>query len=209
MSLTLPKTWSAGEVLTAADLNAQFDAIETKFSGAILGSEVTAGTIPNSALINDDYEFLVNLKVQVAAAAGKITSSATMPRAVVGLPGSTTDGTAYTVLSATAFCSDTGNAGDVLTFAVKWGDFTAALGAFTEVGAASVITATNITAAAGAANQFQAVKPNITTSALTLTDANARFLALFITANAGAALTVAFSEFSVTLKLKRTSGLRA
>jgi len=205
MSLTLPKTWTAGEVLTAADLNTQFDSIEAKFSGAILGTEITAGTIPNAQLINQYSEFLVNLVVTPTTAVVP-PNSTTVPLAFMGLPGSTTDGIAYTVLSATGVVKDTGGVGSTVKYKVEWGGFTGAGGAWTAVSTTIAEQTVTSTSAEG----ILAAVPALTTTALTLSNANPRFLALFITAAPGAtALDTAYCSVTVTLKLKRTSGLRA
>lgn len=206
MSLTLPKTWTAGEVLTAADLNAQFDAIETKFAGSVLGTEIAAGSIPNSALTNENYEFIVHLNVKPTTAAAPPTS-ATVPIHVVALPGSTTEGVSYTVISAAAAIRDTGDVGALVTYNVQWGAFTTgAAKDWTTV--ATVISSRSFTSASAGGNLSD--KPAINSATLALTDdAEPRCLGLFLTAVGANALNTAYASLAVDLKIRRTSGLRS
>lgn len=207
MSLTLPKTWSAGEVLTADDLNTQFDAIETKFAGNVSGTELVAASVPNSALTYDDYEFLVNLTVSPTTTVNPFATTGEIV-AVVALPGSTTDGVGYTVLSAAHAMKDTGDAAAVTTYKVEWGAFTGAANTWAATSTIIASGGTGGNIVSGTANAYLGGTPALTTTTLPLVDANPSFLALTVVAIGANALNTLYSFLTVTLKLRRTSGLR-
>lgn len=210
MALTGLNTYVAGATLTAAQLNSDNTTIAAKFNAGITTADLSASAgIVNTQLANDDYEFVVHLQVKAhEAAAGAwsaVVAHTTLPLAVVALPGSTTDGIAYTVLSASYACLDTGDVAQNTTYKVEWGAFTGAAGAWAAT--STVISSNNITSTA--AGGMLAGNASLNTTALTLVDANPRFLALFVTAVGTNALDSQGAGLFVTLKLKRTSGLRA
>src|SRR3990167_5633375 len=102
MPLTLTKTWATGDILTAANLNDNFTNVKNKFAAGITTADLSSSAgVLNAQLANSIYEFVVNLEVKPTTAVAPGTST-TVPVAVCGLPGSTSDGVGYGILSATA-----------------------------------------------------------------------------------------------------------
>lgn len=199
MPVVIPNAFDNAAVLTGLQLDENSQAIED-YTASIPGSDLQAATIANSKLTNKHYEFLVTLRYQ-----GTNVEHATIPRDIVMLPGvSGTEGS-YTVLSASyaLIASGTG----AVTFGVQWGYFNA--GTWTEVTVASAdVIAVASTGAVTAAGQSGAC--TILTSALPL-NASAAVpygLGLIVTGDGNLDTSIA-NWLSVTLKLKRTDGLRA
>jgi hypothetical protein len=209
MPAVVTKTWTDATVLTAADLNQNFADLVAYTNGNILGSDIASSSVANDRLVNQYSEFLVELRVNGGTTP---TASATVPFAAVGLPGTlTTDGNSYTVISATAATTDCGHIGNTITFSVQLGSFTGANQLWVNsLGAMNVINATTLTAAGADHSPQQAPLIAPTTLTLPLVDANPSYLALFITSiTAANPLSTAGSFLSVTLKLRRTNGLRS
>lgn len=160
----------------------------------------TAG-IGTAKLAARDYEFLVHLQVQPEVA--QPGTSSTVPLCVVGLPGDLADGVSYRALSANYYIIDDGTAGAV-KFKVEYGY--AAANVWVPVGGDIIST---VAKASGGANGEQSGDLTINTTGMTTDDTHRYFLALFLEAPLDVtALTNAYSGLFVTLKLRRTDGLR-
>lgn len=193
-----------------SQIEANFADVTAKFNAGITTSDIssTAG-ITNAQLANSIYEVVVNLQCddvvwQSANGAGDILAFASIP----GTSGS--DGT-YTGIAYNWVCTDCG--AQTGLFRVEWGYYSAA-GAWTVVSTPiNDITlvansAANDTAGAGGATFTTAF-----TLATDFTAANQgpRMFALVMDTDDATALTTtagAPAFLSVTMKLKRTSGLR-
>lgn len=187
-----------------AEVETNFNDILTGINGNLGDDNLVAGAgIATSKLAARDYEFLVQLKVSPTTAVAPPTS-ATVPIDVVALPGSASDGYQYTVISGSYYINDDGDLAATTTFEVQLGYATAGPpGAWTQVGT-DIVGATNIT---GSGQGQDSAAVAIATAAITL-GATPYFLGLFLTALGANALNAAHSFLVVTLKLRRTDGLR-
>jgi hypothetical protein len=183
-----------------SEVEANFSDIQSIVNGGIDNSNIAASAgIVNSKLANSHYEFVVNLAVQPTTAVAPPTSAAE-PIAVVGIPGDATDGISYTVLSASYITNAAGSGGNT-TIEVQFGYYNA--GSWTQVGS-DVINATNI---AGGTEQVSG-SLTVSSAGLALSNSQQRFLGLFLTALGTSALDEAHKGLFVTLKIRRTDGLR-
>jgi hypothetical protein len=199
LTLTYP-TLSA--TANKAEVETDLAEITTVINGGLDNSNLAASAgIETSKLAARDYEFLSSLNVQPTTAV-QPPSSSTVPIAICGLPGTSSDGAAYTVISGTYLCTDPGTAGNTAVN-IQLGYLDATTGTWTTV--STIVASFNI--AGAATNRSGAV--TIGTSAITLHASIQYFLGLFITAYGDAStLDSAHSILNVTLKLRRTSGLR-
>jgi len=185
-----------------AEIEANFNATEAVVNNLDNSNIAATAGIANSKLDANDYEFVMNLEVKPTTAVAPGVS-ATIPIAVCGLPGTTTDGAAYTVLSGTWYITDDGTLAGTTTFNVELG-YGGAGPNWTQVGA-DIVSATSIT---GSGENQQSGALAINTSAITLHASTQYFLALFLTVIDATALNTAYSHLDITLKLRRTDGLR-
>lgn len=195
-----------------SQIEANFTDVTAKFNAGITTADIssTAG-ITNAQLANSIYEVVVNLTCgaegwQAGTAAGDLLALAAIP----GTSGS--DGT-YTGIAYSWACTDCG--AQTGQFRVEWGYFDAT-GVWTVV--STPIAATTLTALS-ATNETPGAGGATFTTAFTLaTDFTAanqgpRFFALVMATDDATAMSTAGgaihpSILTVTLKLKRTSGLR-
>ena len=144
-------------------------------------------------------EFVVNFQIRSA----DILASSATPSAVVGLPGSTTDGTSYTVISGSWFCSDVGD--ETQDFTLTHGYFHASTAAWTVVD--TIHAETNLSGNNGANTAGQGSIAD--TTAMTLSDSQEQCIGINFPNATGTGFLSATSDFlSVTLKVRRTNGLR-
>jgi hypothetical protein len=190
-----------------SEVETNFAEVCTAINGNLANDNIIAGAgIETSKLAARDYEFVVRLAVHSAPAAApppdRPPASATVPIAVCSLPGLSTEGGAYTVLSGGWYISDDGDAAATTTFSVQLGYAGGGPG-WTTV--ATTVAATNIT---GSGQNQQSGALVIGTAAISLHAATAYHFGLFLTALGANALNAAHSHLDVTLKLRRTDGLR-
>jgi hypothetical protein len=210
VSITNP---TLSTTIVASEIEANFTDLVNKF-GSIDDSDIASNaaiTITKLAAYN--FEFLMNLTLRgpnVAGAAGDdpIVWSTTEPSLVMGLPGTSADGT-YTVISGNWFCTDVGD---------QTNDFTLTAGYYDTANPpvwtvdTTIATVTNMPAndAAGPNNDNGGMG-NITISSgtITLDASDPRFIGInFPNAEGGTFLDDKRDFLSVTLKLRRTDGLR-
>jgi hypothetical protein len=181
------------------EVETNFADLVDKFDGNILNADIGASAaIQTSKLEVRNYEFLMPFSIRPTTAVAPPTS-ATVPIATHGLPGTSTDGT-YTIKSGNWIIEDAGTAAST-TFNMQLGYYSA--GVWTAVGA-DLVSATTITGGTKA----QSGSLTINTALITLHASTPYFIALFLTAVGTGALNEAHLGLTVTLKLIRTDGLR-
>src|SRR5574343_1419247 len=197
MPVVIPNAFDSAAVLTGLQLDENSQAVED-YTSSIPGSDLQDATVANTKLINKHYEFLAVLRFR-----GTQAVHATIPRDFVLLPGTATTEVSYTVLSAgVAYSAHTGT--NAVTWGVQFGSFVT--GTWTErtaAGADVIATASSGTIT----NNYIIATPTVLTSALPLSDTEPRGLGLIVT-NKGSFADID-DELVVTLKIKRTDGLRA
>ena len=195
------------------ELEENFADVVGKFSNGITTADLSsAAGITNAQLANSLYEVVVNLTCnaeewQAADAAGDLLALAAVPGT------SSADGT-YTGIAYSWACTDCG--AQTGQFRVEWGYFSTG-GTWTVV--STPVSATTLTASSAANNTAGAGGATFTTVFTLATDFTAanlgpRFLALVMATDDATAMTTTGSAthpsiLAVTMKLKRTSGLRS
>lgn len=200
MAITGLRTWTAAETITAAKLNADNSAIEDKFNGAITNADVaSSAAIANSKLANQHYEVVFNLNCSSERWQGAGNDEIL---AIAAVPGDSADGT-YTGLDYGWACTDCG--AQTGKFRVEYGYFDAATAVWTVV--STLVSDTTLTAING--NDTAGVGGAAFTTAITLASAASapRFIALVMDTDDATALST--GAMCVTLKFKRTNGLRS
>lgn len=192
MPVTIPNSFVGQATLSAAQLDANFDAVES-YSSQIPGSDISSGTIPNSALVASNFDVCVNLHVPKAQLL--VSAGSTIPTCVAGLP-SNEAGAAYTVKYISYFVSDPGTASATL-MDIKWGY----ANGLTWTNVTTIIS--GISVAGGGATTLTSGGATPTGTAITTDNTNIRMFGLFITQGATALLNTATSFLSVTLRLTR------
>ena len=209
MSLTLTNS-TLSNPADKTEIEENFDDVVDKFSAGITTSDLSASAgITNAQLANSIYEVVLNLQCtdvvwQSADAAGDRL-------AYVSIPGTSSGDGTYTGMSYNWVCTDCGAQTGI--FRVEWGYFSSA-GAWTVVSTPIdditlvANSAVNDTAGAGGA-----AFTTVFTLASDYTAANQgpRMFALVMDTDDTTALSTTAGTpnfLSVTMKLKRTNGLR-
>jgi hypothetical protein len=179
-----------------------FTDVQTILNGGIDNDNIAASAgIDITKLAAYNYEFLVAMHVWSASVL-RPAVSATIPICTVALPGTTSDGVAYTILSGAWYISDDGDAAAQTIFDVRVGH--------AEAGAVWTTITTPVAAKTitGVGNTQQSGALTIAVPAITLDAAIQYHFGLFLTTLDATPLTAEFSHLDVTLKLRRTDGLR-
>jgi len=185
-----------------SEIEANFADVASTVNGALdTGNMSGTAGFTNSQLANSDYEFLVHFSFNNADIAA--VDGTTTPAFLVAIPGTSTDGT-YTVLSGAWTCRDVG--GQTQDFTVTWGNFNAD-GSTWDV-TTTIATVTNL-AGLGGANTVGHGSITISGATLTLEASDPMFIGVnFPNAIDGTVLSAATDRLDITLKLRRTDGLR-
>lgn len=155
-----------------------------------------------------NYEFVVPLVVQSDGAAAPPLVRANFPNCVVAIPGSDAEGVSYTPISASYYMTDAGNAAATSTYKVTVG-YAGSGGAATWTTVQTIISAVNSTITSqGAGNLQMSGDVLIDTSAIPLHASIQYFIGLELLTLAAGSFTTAWDLLAVTLKMRRTSGLR-
>lgn len=206
MAISGLKTWSDGDALNTTNLNTDKTVLEAKFNAGITTADLSASAgIINAQLANSIYEFEVCLKAHAgqwaAASAGNLLDAA-------AIPGTTGDGT-YTLQAYSWLCTDCG--AQTGLFRVEWGYYDAS-GTWTVVST----PINNVTLTANSAvNDTAGAGGSTLSTALTLGTSFAaagtgpRFLALVMDTDDATAFDAEPDFLAVTIRLKRTNGLRS
>lgn len=202
MALARIHTFSTGEVLTAGNLEGEFNNIVTKINGNIGNTEISSSDPIQLTKLAASYEIaFVTLRFSPVAGGWPGAAAPGLCVDTVGVPALSGTDTAWVVTGAQWACADCGTGAG--TFYVAWIEY-AALGVITNVANVYGTAAAPITIAlqGGAVNDTgNTVVSNALAVTLTLDAAKPRALALFgITANA---TTATAASFDVTLRLKR------
>lgn len=200
MAFAVTNTFTSGQTLTHTDLNTNFDDIENKLNGGLDTTSLTSSAgITNAQLQNSLYEFVISTTIRQDAAlgGGNFLNTATSGFHVIGgVPYDSTDGnTGYTILGVESFLylNPANTPSTAAVFSLLYGNHT---DGFTSYHAA--IT----TGTANGQTQYTVSPTTITTSS-----ARPKFFVLDVTTQG-----VAFGlgdSWSISIKLKRTNGLRA
>lgn len=176
------------------EVQENFDNILTLVNGGLDNDNFVAlGGLETSKLVARDYEFLVPLTAIAWGTAGQVA-------AVCAIPGSTTDGAAYTVLSAEYFVLEAGGSGSP-AFDVDFGYYSGGVWQQTSI----IINAEVFTANTGETGSC-----TINTSTISLSNNQNYFRLLVDTAGTTVLASIGANEMlNVTLKLRRTDGLRS
>lgn len=201
MSLTITNSTLTNPA-DKTEIEENFTDVVNKFSANITTSDLSASAgITNAQLANSVYEFVVSMTVSSAMWTAAEDDDIV---AVVGLP-EDTNGTSYTILAAdylfrghiTAHTSGA-------EFNVEWGYFNAGTWTMTS----EIVATNNFTAAASVTTNL-----TLATSTVTTSTTNRHFFAVTATdavEGAGTKPMADAEEFlTVSLKLKRTNGLRS
>lgn len=203
MAIVGLRDWATGETITATKLNDDRGVIEAKFSTGIVSSDIADGAITNGKLANKHYEMVLTLRCDGvrfnAAAAGDYLD-------FVGLPADVNEED-YTIEQADFVqynMTAGGGFGGTAEYDIVWGYFGAADSGITVTDTIKDQQATvAVTADQGAAGTIDLDDDEVTTSST-----NKHFFALR-KHTAEAAWASADEILVVTLKLKRTDGLRS
>jgi hypothetical protein len=202
MAITFTKSWNSGDTVTASDLNANFTDVANKFNAGITSADLSTSNagITNDQLANSDYEFVVNMTVNsaqwAAAADGDVV-------AVCGLPADV-NSTSYTILKGTYLYVNNATASSgTPDFKVDFGYFS---GGSWQQTTGLVTTEVGITASTAVNGAL-----TLATSTVTTSTTNHEFFAIIasdVIDGATRPFGAADEFLTVTLKLKRTNGLR-
>ena len=190
---------------TSTQVDANFANVRTVVNGGIDTTNVsTTAGITNGQLANDDYEFVVAMRV---VAGDIVAAGSATPVAMIALPGTSTDGD-FTVRSGTWLCMDVGD--QTTDFRLEWGEFTAA-GAWSVI--ATLATVNNLAANTGVNEGIGEGAITFAATALVMSATEPRYLALVFPAATGAGFLTGGANnllhFTVALKIRRTNGLFA
>jgi len=207
MAIVGLKTWASSDALNTTNLNNDTTVLEAKFSAGITTADLSSSAgLVNAQLANSIYEVIVNLQGSSPAWAAATAGTAI---AYASIPGtSSADGT-YTGIAYSWFCTDCG--AQTGKFRVEWGYINAA-GAWTVV--STPIAATTLIANS-AANDTGGAGGAAFSTAFTLGTSfvaaglGPRVFALVMDTDDGTAISAEPGILAVTLKLKRTNGLRS
>lgn len=208
MAFSITKTWVSGEVLTHTDLNASFDEVENVLNGGLTSANLSSSAgITNAQLANSHYEMWIELGFRGVRATVVAADSATTPQIIMPLPGTTTDGTSYTVISGAWWCSDCGAQTD--DFDVVYGYYNTANPPVWQ-NLVTIATVTN-------APSRSTVNDQVGHGALTIASAGPLVFSAYAPGMLGVRFTQteatfcsnATDSFRVCLKLRRTDGLRS
>jgi hypothetical protein len=197
MPVTIPNTFVGQSTLQAADLDDNFTAIAA-YSAAIPGNDIQAASISNAQLVNQYADLFIQLQFY-----GTQVIDAALPRYIGVIPGIDSEVASYTVERATYFINVPTGAHTTPTLKIEQGYY--ALGAWVQVGADIVNSVgPTIDALGYGSGALVVANATFTTQAAAATQSG---FGLFVT-NKGAML--AIDDFvCITLKLKRTGGLRS
>ena len=210
MAPTIP-TPTLATVADKTEIEANFQAVEDHHNAGHTTADLTADAgILNAQLANSIYEVLVNLVCtdvvwQSADAAGDIL-------ALASIPGTSGGDDTYTGIAYNWACTDCGAQSGL--FRIEWGYFDSA-GAWQVVSTPiNDVTLTSNSAANNTAGASGAAFSTVLSLATDYTPANQgpRMLALVMDTDDATALSTTAGTpnfLSVTLKLKRTLGLRS
>lgn len=186
------------------EIEENFTDVVNKFSAGITTSDLSSSAgITNAQLATSNYEFVLNMTVSsamwTAAEDDDIVAAAGLPE--------DTNGTSYTILAADYFYRGHITAATAgAAFNVEWGYFNA--GAWTQTGS-DIISSTDL--AAGTTSS--STNLTINTSTVTTSTTNRHFFVVTSTDAVEGAGTKPFADpeeyLTVSLKLKRTNGLRS
>lgn len=203
MSLTITNV-SLSNPANKSQIEQNFTDVVNKFNANITTADLSASAgIVNAQLANSLYEFVVTMTVPSAMWTAAEDDDIV---AVVGLP-EDTNGTSYTILAADyLYRGHITAASSGAEFNVEWGYFNAGVWTMTS----EIVSTLNFTTGA-----TTSVTANLTlaTSTVTTSTTNRHFFAITATdavEGAGTKPMADAEEFlTVTLKLKRTNGLRS
>lgn len=190
----VPNTFSAGATIVAADLNANFSALETAITGNLTETSLSASTrLPNSKLANDDFTFGVDLQFRTGAGGSAWIATPSTVNAVAGLAYDATEGvTAYSIIGATYAARQSTAA--VPNFRVEWGYYNGAVWTVTT----TVVNNTNLPNGTSAGGTLTLAASSISTHAT-----NVNHLAIVAGNSGTAGFATAGDYLTVHLKLKR------
>lgn len=199
MAFTVSNSFTAGNVIAAADINENFDDVEALLNGGLTTDNLSSSAgVTNAQLATSKYELCIPLTISSTAWAASTNADYL---AAVSLPGVTADQT-YTVTNVNYVITDSGTTSP--TFKVVWAEVTG--GAFDVQS-----TFVNTTAAGADGNTIEAGTWTVVTAAsanvLSLAATKPRFLALQVVAKNTGALSTADDFITVTVKL--TASLRS
>lgn len=200
MAISGLKTWANGDALTPTNMNADKAVLEAKFNGGIETGDLADGCATNAKLANDDYEIVLNLSV-----IGSVWDDSAVDDvlAMAGLPDDTND--EYTLIKAIehVYCGTGGGATGDGKYRLEWGYFNA--GAWTTEGTV-VVDNHSLVATAATKGYSAALTPAVTS----FTQDTTKRLLFAIVMDADDTTFDDLSDIlTVSLKLKRTSGLRS
>ena len=205
MGFDVTNTFTDGSVIEAADINTNFDDVVSKINGGLTTDNLSASAgVTNAQLANKHYEIGLTLHATAGAWAAATVDT---PIAFASIPGASgTDGT-YTGMAYNWACTDCG--AQTGRFRVEWGYFDSA-GAWTAVSTPinnvtlTANSAANDTAGAGGA----AFGTTFTLDSSASAD-SVRMFALVMDTDDATAFDAEPNLLSVSLRLKRTDGLRS
>lgn len=194
----VPNTLAAGAAIVAADLNANFSALETAITGNLTEASLSSSTrIPNSKIENNDFAFTVSMRV---SAGDWIATDNVIQASCVIAYDATAAAETFTVLSVDMTSRNT--SATTPDFTIEWGYVSA--GAFTTAagGGGTGVVICNTTALGSAAGLVTPSNITLANSSFSTNSAQVRCLAI-VCDGAVTGLTTAGDFLEVFVKLKR------